>query len=195
MEFKQSETMRNLMRAFAGESLARNRYTMAAAQAKQNNLYVINFLFTYTADQEKEHAEIFYKHLQEMAGENIQIEGTYPVDIDPKLSQLLKMAQHNEYEEHDDVYKKFAEQAKAEGFENVANSFHMIGDIEKTHGDRFGKFAECLEKNELFVSNVETKWICLNCGHIIEAKGAPQKCPVCSHDQGYFIRMELSPFY
>jgi len=195
VDFKQSETMKNLMKAFAGESQARNRYTIGAAQAKQENLYVINFLFTYTADQEKEHAEIFYNHLKEMAGENIEIDGTYPVDIDPKIEQLLKMAQHNEYEEHDDVYKHFGDKAKEEGFDKIANSFHMIAAIEKIHGDRFGKFAELIENNELFVSNVETKWMCLNCGHVVDAKSAPKQCPVCSHNQGYFIRMELSPFH
>ena len=106
-DFKQSETMKNLMRAFAGESQARNRYTFAASQANKQGLYVIEQIFQITADQEKEHAKVFYDQLQELAGENIQIDGGYPVDISPNISELLKMAQHNEYEEHDDVYKHF----------------------------------------------------------------------------------------
>lgn len=111
-DFKQSETMKNLMRAFAGESQARNRYTFAASQANKQGLYVIEQIFQITADQEKEHAKVFYDQLQELAGENIQIDGGYPVDISPNISELLKMAQHNEYEEHDDVYKHFGDQAK-----------------------------------------------------------------------------------
>lgn len=104
------------------------------------------------------------------------------------------MAQHNEYEEHDDVYKNFGDKAKEEGFLNVANTFHMIAKIEKMHGDRFGRFAKWLEDNKLHVSDVKTGWICLNCGHVFEGQAAPEQCPVCQHDKGYFIRLELSPF-
>ncbi|MCH5265194.1 MAG: rubrerythrin family protein [Lachnospiraceae bacterium] len=192
--FDQSETKKNLMKAFAGESQARNRYTFAAGQAKQTGMYVIEVLFRYTADQEKEHAEVFYNHLKEAAGENILIEGSYPVDIAEDLVSLLRSAQHNEYEEHDPVYKTFGDVAMKEGFPQIASSFHQIAQIEKVHGDRFGKFADFLENGALFVSDVETRWICLNCGAMVEAKEAPAVCPVCHHDRGYFIRFELSPF-
>ena len=104
------------------------------------------------------------------------------------------MAQHNEYEEHDDVYKKFGDKAKEEGFDDVARSFYNIAEIEKFHGDRFGRFAEYLEQNRLYVSDVKCGWICLNCGYICESDQAPKRCPVCDHDQGYFIRLEFSPF-
>lgn len=194
VDFRESVTKENLMRAFAGESQARNRYTFAAAQAKKEHLHVVEAVFNYTADQERQHAYIFYQHLKEMAGETIQIDGGYPVDISPDMDKLLRMAQHNEYEEHDDVYKNFGDKAKEEGFTQIVNSFHMIADIEKFHGDRFGKFAQFLEDKNLFVSDVETGWICLKCGYIHWGKEAPKKCPVCSHDQGYFIRLELSPF-
>ena len=107
------------MRAFAGESQARNRYTFAASQAKKNNLYVVEAIFKFTADQEKEHAEIFYNHLKEMAGKNINIEGGYPVDISNSVIDLLRSAQHNEYEEHDPVYKSFGDIAKEEGFRST----------------------------------------------------------------------------
>lgn len=193
-DFKTSETKENLMRAFAGESQARNRYTFAAEQAKGEKLHLIYELFTYTANQEKEHAEIFYQHLKELAGETIVIDGGYPVDLSADIAGLLRMAQHNEYEEHDDVYRKFGEKAKEEGFLQVANSFFQIAEIEKRHGDRFGKFAEYLEKNQLFVSDVKTGWICLNCGYVYEGTKALEQCPVCQHDKGYFIRLELSPF-
>ena len=194
VEFKNSETKDNLMRAFAGESQARNRYTMGAQQAKKEKQQAIAQVFLYTAGHEKEHAEIFYNHLKELGGESIHVDGTYPVDITEDLAELLRMAQHNEYEEHEDVYQKFGDKAKEEGFMNVANSFYMIAKIEKTHGDRFGRFAKWLEENKLHVSDVKTGWMCLNCGHIYEGESAPEKCPVCQHDKGYFIRLELSPF-
>lgn len=191
---KESETKENLMRAFAGESQARNRYTFAAGQAKKNGQHVISAVFAFTADQEKEHAEIFYQHLRELAGESILIDGGYPVDISDHLGELLKMAQHNEYEEHDDVYKRFGEKAEEEGFSEIAASFRMIAEIEKIHGDRFGKFAELVQKGNLFVSDVEIEWMCLNCGYVYKGTQAPSVCPVCRHDQGYFIRFELAPF-
>ncbi|MEY8391213.1 rubrerythrin family protein [Lachnospiraceae bacterium] len=194
MDFKQSETMKNLMRAFAGESQARNRYTFAAAQANSQGLYVIEHIFKFTADQEKEHAEVFYNQLKELAGETIHIDGGYPVDLSPNISDLLDKAQHNEYEEHDDVYKNFADKAQEEGFGKAAAKFRLIAEIEKLHGDRFGAFAQLLKDNQLFVSKVETKWMCLNCGHVQEGTEAPQKCPVCDHEQGWFIRMELAPY-
>ena len=150
VDFKNSETKDNLMRAFAGESQARNRYTFAAGQAKKDNLYVVSAVFKYTAEQEKEHAEIFYNHLKELAGETIHVDGGYPVDFSKDVAELLRMAQHNEYEEHDPVYKHFGDKAKEEGFLDVASSFHKIAEIEKIHGDRFGRLAELLEKGKLF---------------------------------------------
>jgi rubrerythrin len=194
VDFRNSQTKDNLMRAFAGESQARNRYTFAAAQAKKEHHHVIEAIFKYTADQEKEHAEIFYHHLMELAGENIHIDGAYPIDITDNMAKLLRMAQHNEYEEYDTVYKTFSETASEEGFSKVAASFRLIAGIEKTHGDRFARFAQLLEDNKLYVSDVETGWICLNCGYVHWGKEAPKECPVCQHDRGYFIRIELSPF-
>lgn len=194
VDFKSSETKDNLMRAFAGESQARNRYTFAAGEAKKQNLHVIEAVFKFTAEQEKEHAEVFYKHLTEMSGETIHIDGGYPVDITDDVSKLLRMAQHNEYEEHDSVYQAFGEKAKEEGFDRIAASFFMIAGIEKVHGDRFGKFAKLLEENKLFVSDVKTGWMCLNCGFIYDGDKVPDKCPVCDSDKGYFIRLELAPY-
>lgn len=194
IEFKNSETKDNLMRAFAGESQARNRYTFGASVAKKNNLYVVSEIFLFTANQEKEHADIFYNFLSEMAGDNIHVDGSYPVDLSTDIIKLLRAAQHNEYEEHDDAYKKFGDVAREEGFDKIAGAFHMIGEIEKTHGDRFGMFADMVENNTLFVSDVETGWMCLNCGHIYTGKEVPERCPVCDHDRGYFIRLELAPY-
>lgn len=194
IDFKSSETKLNLMRAFAGESQARNRYTFGASQAKTNKLHVIEAIFTFTANQEKEHAEIFYNHLKDLAGETITIDGGYPVDITQSIVQLLRYAQHNEYEEHDDVYKAFGDKALEEGFPQIASSFHMIAEIEKIHGDRFGKFADLIEQNKLFISDVECAWMCLNCGYVYNGTNVPEACPVCHHDKGYFIRLELAPY-
>lgn len=193
VEFENSITKDNLMRAFAGESQARNRYTFAASQAKKNGMHVISAIFAFTASQEKEHAEIFYQHLQEMAGKNIFIDGGYPVDISEDIAELLSMAQHNEYEEHDDVYKNFGEKAREEGFERIAASFFQIANIEKIHGDRFGKYAELIKEGKLFVSDVEEEWMCLNCGFVYKGTSAPYVCPVCHHDRGFFIRFNLMP--
>ncbi len=195
VDFKNSRTKDNLMRAFAGESQARNRYTFAASQARKEHHHVIEAIFRFTADQEKEHAEIFYGHLKELAGENIHVDGSYPVDISKDITDLLRSAQHNEYEEYDPIYKSFGDIAKEEGFDRVAASFHMISKIEKIHGDRFGKFAKLMEEDKLYESEVETGWMCLNCGHVHWGTEAPKECPVCYHDRGYFIRLELAPFH
>lgn len=194
MEFQQSETKKNLMRAFAGESQARNRYTFAAEQAKEQNLQVVEFVFQFTAEQERAHAEVFYNHLKELSGETVHIDGGYPVDLYESVLELLRAAEHNEYEEFDPVYRAFGDKALEEGFPQVAASFHRIAEIEKIHGERFGRLADLLEQNQLFISDVACKWMCLNCGFVFEGKEAPQKCPVCSHDKGFFIRLELAPY-
>lgn len=194
VKFESSKTKENLMKAFAGESQARNRYTFAAGQARKNNLYVIESIFKFTADQEKEHAEIFYNHLKELSGKNVNVEAGYPVNVSDSVVDSLRYAQHNEYEEHDPIYKNYGDVAREEGFNKIAFSFHGIAEIENTHGNRFGKFADLLEQDKLFKSEVECEWMCLNCGYIYNGKEALKACPVCSHDRGYFIRLEMAPF-
>lgn len=182
------------MRAFAGESMARNRYIFSADFSKKEHQHVLEYLFRFTADQEQQHAWIFYNHLRELSGKTIVIDAGYPVNLHQNTAELLRAAQHNEYEEFDPVYPQFGRIAREEGFQNIASSFLKIAEIEKIHGDRFGKFAEFVEKNQLFASDVATKWICLNCGYVYDGFQAPKACPVCAHDQGYFIRLELCPF-
>lgn len=194
VSFNESKTKINLLKAFAGESQARNRYTFAADYAKKNNMYVIEAVFKFTAEQERAHAKVFYDFLKEFSGNNIEINGTYPIDIYDDVLKLLRAGQHNEYEEHDLVYKDFGDVANEEGFTNIGTAFHNIAEIEKIHGDRFGDLADLLEQNKLFVSDVKTKWMCLNCGFVFEGTAVPEKCPVCSHDKGYFIRLELAPY-
>ncbi|NLZ47018.1 MAG: rubrerythrin family protein [Clostridiales bacterium] len=195
VSFQNSETRKNLMRAFAGESQARNRYTFAACQAKKQQLHVVEALFTFTANQEKEHAEIFYNHLKQCAGENIDTESAaYPVDIADDISTLLKMAHHNELEEFSPVYPNFAQIAKDEGFNEISTSFKNIAGIEKKHGERFKVFADLMDSGNLFKEDKEISWMCLNCGYIFDGVSAPMACPVCKKPQGYFIRLSMSPW-
>ncbi len=194
MDFKTSETRLSLMRAFAGECQAYMRYNFAAQAADKAKLQVIGKVFRYTADQEKEHAQVFYNHLKSLAGETLHIDGGYPVNLSDSIPELLRMAAHGEFEEYNDVYKSFGDTAKSEGFAEIAATFYMIADIEKTHGDRFTAFAELMESGQLLESQTEETWICLNCGHIHKGTKTPPSCPVCRHDQGYFIRIGMSPF-
>lgn len=194
IEFKESKTRENLMRAFAGESQARNRYTIAAETAKKQGMYAISQIFLFTADQEKAHAERFYDLLKNLSGTSIAIEGSYPVDHFDSVTELLKAAHHNEMEEFEDVYPAFAEVARGEGFLEAAATFAQIAEIEKVHGKRFEKVAELLEENRYYESENETKWMCLNCGYIHEGKMVPMICPVCRHERGYFIPASLAPY-
>ncbi len=192
--FKESQTKTNLMRAFAGESQARNRYTFAAEIAKKQGLYVIEAVFKYTADQELAHANVFMKHLSELNGETVEIDGGYPVEVTNSVIELLENAVHNETEEYEDVYKSFGEIAEQEGIMDVAGSFKDIANIENEHAKRFKLFAELLKQNKLFVADAECDWVCLNCGNIYKGKSVPEVCPVCYHEKGYFIRLELAPY-
>lgn len=193
MEFRESKTRENLMRAFAGESQARNRYTFAASAARSAGLHWVERVFRFTADQEKEHAELFMNHLAQCEGENIHIEAGYPVENTAWTpDRLLRSAQHNEYEEAHIVYPSFAQIAREEGFDAVAATFEQIAVIEQTHGDRFGQLAKRAEESKLFASEEKIPWLCLNCGHVHYGLQAPPVCPVCRHAQGYFVRVEGS---
>ena len=192
--FEKSETHRNLLRAFAGESQARNRYTFAAGLAKKQNLQVIEQVFLFTADQERAHAKVFYNYLQSLSGQNIAIDGAYPIDLYPTTLEHLRAAQHNEYQEWEHDYAGFAKIAMEEGFAEIGKTFEMIAGIEKTHADRFQRFATLMEQDQLFSSSQEETWMCLNCGQIIHATMAPAQCPVCKHGQDYFIRLPMAPF-
>ena len=189
-----SRTAQNLMRAFAGESQARNRYTFAAELCRNQNLHILDAVFKFTANQEKEHAEIFYRHLSALNGQKINIQADYPIAITDNISELLQASQDFETEEFQDLYPAFAEIARQEGFKEVARSFDMIAKIEKTHGDRFQTYFNLLQNGELFSCNSPCAWLCLNCGHIHEGSAAPETCPVCSHNQGFFIRLDMAPY-
>ena len=179
-DFKTSETAKNLMRAFAGESQARNRYTFAAGLAKEQKMPMVEAVFSYTADQEKEHAEIFYDYLKPLDKETIFIDGGYPVDLEKNTLAQLNAAAHNEYEEHDVVYKSFGDIAQKEGFSQIAATFRMIAEIEKTHGERFRYLADLLGAGNLYVSQQKETWICTNCGYIYEPLASVGRSGSCN---------------
>lgn len=194
MELKDSQTRENLMKAFAGESQARNRYTFAAELAMKNDMYVIKKVFDLTASQEQQHAEVFYSYLKEFEGQEISIaEASYPVNTAESIETQLQNAMENETNEADDVYRNFGDIALKEGFNQIAGKFYMIADVEKIHAMRFQKFAELLKEGKLFASDVKTGWMCLNCGYVIESTTVPQNCPVCDASQGYFVRLSMAP--
>lgn len=194
VDFLQSKTRENLMRSFAGESQARNRYTFAADAAKQQNMHLIEVIFRQTALQEEHHAKQFWDLLKESNGQNVVVDGAYPVENVTDILVLLKNAQHNEYEEADDVYPAFQKIAEEEGFSNVAAKYGLIKHIEKTHGNRFGTFATLMEQNKLYNADEETEWFCLHCGHIHKGKSAPGACPFCGKPQGFFVPFKYYHF-
>ena len=193
MNLQNTKTRENLMRAFAGESLAQNRYTFAAEQAETDGLPVIAAVFRYTADQEKEHAQVFADFLRKGGQDNLELSGGFPVDTAADTLSLLTAAAQNEAKEHDEIYPAFAAVARDEGFGEIARKLELIAQVEQCHAGRFEAFRRLLAEHKLFVSDVDCAWICLNCGHEFNAKAAPQNCPVCG-EAGFFIRVEMSPY-
>ena len=194
MNLAESMTLENLMRAFAGECQAHARYYYAAESAKHQKLPVIQRVFQYTADQEYEHAGVFLKQLRGAGLKNVDIHAGYPVDLETDALALLRDAQHGEAEERHIIYPDFARTARDEGFEPIALLFENIARIEETHSNRFAQLANMLEGGRLFANGTPTRWVCLNCGHVIEGPDAPAQCPVCQHEQGYFVRQEFAPY-
>ncbi len=195
MTLAESKTKENLMKAFAGESQARNRYTFAAELAQKNGLYVIQKVFDLTAYQEQHHAEVFYNFLSELDGQEISVEqADYPVNTAQCVEQQLMNAMNNEQREADEIYRSFGDIALEEGFQQISGKFYMIADVERLHQERFQQFYQWMKEGKLFVSDVKTGWMCLNCGYVIEATNAPQNCPACDAEQGYFVRMSMAPY-
>ena len=172
MELKGSKTEKNLMEAFAGESQARNKYTYFASKAKKEGYEQIAALFLETADNEKEHAKMWFKLLQ---GGEIKT-----------TAENLKAAAEGENYEWTDMYDRMAKEADEEGFTEIAAKFRGIGAIEKEHEARFRRLLENVENGEVFKRGSITIWKCRNCGHIVVGTEAPKVCPVCNHAQSYF---------
>lgn len=193
-DLNNTQTKENLMRAFAGESQARNRYTFAASVAKKEGYPILEDLFIYTANQEKAHAWQFMKQLKEFSGEEVDITASYPAEVETSTLVLLKAAREHEAAEHDVIYKDFAKTAKEEGFPAIAKLFENVASVEKIHSERFERYAEELENGNLFKKEEKKQWMCTNCGYIYEGPEAPAACPLCTYAKGYFILFENSPF-
>ena len=172
MELKGSKTEQNLMTAFAGESQARNKYTYFASKARKDGYEQIASIFEETANNEKEHAKMWFKEL--MGGE---IKST---------NENLLMAAEGENYEWTDMYDSFAKTAKEEGFDRLAELFKAVGEIEKAHEERYRKLLDNVENGLVFSKDGDRIWQCRNCGHIVIGKSAPDICPVCNHPQSYF---------
>ena len=192
--FPESQTLKNLMLAFAGESQARNRYTFAAALCRKQGFHVLDAVFTFTANQEKEHAQVFCNHMKVVAGRQVSIAGDFPVCLSNDALDLLRMARDNEYQEAGGLYPAFGRTARDEGYPEIADSFERIAAIEQSHGNRFARYMDLLQSGGLYVSDTEQAWLCLNCGHIHYGTEVPKACPVCNHPQGFFIRLEAAPY-
>lgn len=186
---KGTKTAENLLKAFAGESQARNRYTFFSSVANKEGFMQIKNYFVETADNEKEHGKKFYKYLLEgFAGElptAIEIQASYPVAQGSTLDNL-KASAAGENEEWSELYPAFAKVALEEGFPEIAYTFKMVSEAEKAHEARFNKLAENVEQGTVFKKDGNTYWKCGNCGYIHEGDGAPEVCPACVHPKSYF---------
>lgn len=185
MEFKGSRTAANLMKAFAGECQARTRYAFAASVARKEGFQHIAAIFEETAENEKEHAKVFFKHLAPLAGLAVGIEATYPVVAGDTAAQL-RAAFEGEEEEHSVLYPEFARIAREEGFEQVAQAFERVARVEQHHERRFRRLYEHVLAETVFARDEAIEWRCRNCGHVHTGPKAPGQCPVCAHERAWF---------
>jgi rubrerythrin len=183
MELKGSQTEKSLLKSFAGESQARNRYTFFASAAKKEGYEQISAIFTETAANEKEHAELFFKLLE---GGMTEITASYPAGVIGTTAENLKEAADGEKLEWGTLYPDFAEVAEKEGFPEIANTFLMVAKVEKQHERRYRKLLANVEQGKVFKKDKVIKWKCRNCGHVYEGSEAPERCPVCDHPRSYF---------
>ncbi len=180
---KGSETEKNLLKAFAGESQARNRYTYFASVARKEGYRQIEGFFLETADNEKEHAQIFFGYLE---GGDTEIKASYPAGKIGTTQENLLAAAEGEKMEWGELYPEFEKVARKEGFEMIANSFKEIGEVEEQHEKRYRKLLDNVNSGKVFKRDKVVKWKCRNCGYVHEGKDAPDVCPACKHKQEYY---------
>ena len=183
---KGTQTEKNLLASFAGEGQARNRYTYWASVAKKEGYHQISYIFELTANQEKEHAERFFKFLE---GGEVEIQGTFPAGVIGTALENLQEAAQNEHEEGDELYPRFAEIAQEEGFPEIAALWRSVSIAERAHEKRYLELANNIITGKVFKREENVVWQCRNCGYIMTGKEPPQKCPSCDHAQGYFELM------
>jgi rubrerythrin len=180
---KGTKTELNLLKAFAGESQARNRYWYFSGIAKKDGLEQISALFLETAENEKEHAKVFFKYLE---GGDTEITATYPAGKIGTTAENLLASAEGEHAEWGDIYPSFAAVAEQEGFADVATSFREIADVEKEHEARYRKLLANVLGNQVFTKDRPMRWKCRNCGYVHEGTSAPLECPACKHPQSYY---------
>jgi rubrerythrin len=180
---KGSKTEQNLLAAFAGESQARNRYSLAASIARKEGYEQISRIFTETADNEREHAKLFFNHLQ---GGEVTITAGYPAGIPGGTLDQLKSAAAGEKFEWTTLYTGFASDADQEGFKDMASTFRQVAIVEEWHERRYNRLIEAVQNGKVFKKSKQVLWKCLNCGRVVEAEEAPAKCPTCLHPQAFF---------
>ena len=180
---KGSNTEKNLLAAFSGESQARNRYTYFASAARKEGFEQIAHIFLETAENEKEHAKVFFKHLK---GGDVEITASYPAGVIADTRANLLEAASGEKLEWSTLYRDFAEIARGEGFLEVADSFAQIAKVEMFHENRYRKLLSNVVNKEVFKKKPPVKWHCMNCGYIFEGIEAPGECPACKHPQSYY---------
>jgi rubrerythrin len=183
MELKGSQTEKNLLAAFAGESQARTRYTFFASVAKKEGYEQISAIFEETAGNEKEHAQLFFNHLK---GGMVEIKAAYPAGVIASTAQNLLAAAEGEKLEWGTLYPNFGDIAEKEGFRDVANTFRMVAKVESYHERRYRKLLANMEQGHVFDKDSPIKWKCRNCGYVFEGSKAPEKCPICAHPKSYF---------
>src|SRR6056297_913342 len=182
-DLKGTQTEKNLLAAFAGESQARNRYTYFASQAKKEGLMQISQIFEETANQEKEHAKRFFKFLQ---GGEVEIQAAFTAGVIGTTADNLKEAAAGENYEWTDMYPSFAAKAREEGLNEIAAVFDAVSIAEKQHEKRYNDFRANIEGKRVFKRDDPVTWRCINCGYLFEGTEPPQKCPACAHQQSYF---------
>lgn len=185
-----TKTEKNLLKAFAGESQAKNRYTFFAKAAKKEGYEQISALFEETALNEEQHAKTFFKFLT--SGEAVEITAAYPAGIIGSTLDNLKAAAAGENEEWTELYPEFADIAQEEGFADVARTFRNIAKVEKEHEARYLKLAGNIEHELVFKKEEKIRWKCRKCGHVHEGTSAPNQCPTCQHPQAYFEKKEAN---
>jgi rubrerythrin len=183
---KGTKTEQNLLKSFAGESQAMNRYLFFAKKAKEEGYEQISAIFEKTAWQEQQHAKRFFKFLE---GGEVEITASYPAGMIGTTAENLKAAAMGENEEWTTLYKEFAEVAEAEGFKAIASAFKIIAKVEARHEARYLRLLEKLEKGETFKREEVTHWECRKCGYVHEGKNPPENCPACQHPKAYFEEM------
>lgn len=187
-----SKTRENLLKAFAGESQARNRYTYFTSVAKREGYQAIAGIFEETANHEKEHAKRLFKLLED--GGDLEITATFPAGKIGTTIENLEASMNGEHEEQMVMYPEFAKIAKEEGFNEIAGIFESIAKAEIYHEERFAKILQEIEGQNLLKKNDKVLWKCTNCGYHILSAGAPLKCPACGHEQGYFVEVNEKMF-